>query len=70
VQPTPLARPWAGRDSPANALRLYVNPTTRNLQARLATEAPGAPVVSRTRIAWQLPRAAVLHPSDACQRRS
>ena len=30
----------------------------------------GAPVVSRTRIAWQLPRAAVLHPPDARQRRS
>jgi len=32
--------------------------------------APGAPEVGRTHIAWQLPLLAVLHPSDACQRRS
>jgi len=32
--------------------------------------APRAPGVGRTRIAWQLPRAAVLHASDARQRRS
>jgi len=31
---------------------------------------PRAPAVGRTRIAWYLPRAAVLHPLDACQRRS
>jgi len=32
--------------------------------------APGASRVGRTRIAWHLPPAAVLHTSDACQRRS
>jgi len=30
----------------------------------------GAPQGGRTRIAWQLPRAAVLHPAHARQRRS
>jgi len=30
----------------------------------------GAPRVGRTRIAWHLPLLGVLHPSDACQRRS
>jgi len=30
----------------------------------------GAPMVGRTRIAWHLPRAAVLHPAHARQRRS
>jgi len=33
-------------------------------------EVPGAPQVGRTHIAWHLSRAAVLHPSHACQRRS
>jgi len=33
-------------------------------------KAPGAPGVGRTRIAWQLPPAAVLHRSHARQRRS
>jgi len=31
--------------------------------------APGAPAVGRTHIAWQLPRAAVLHSPHARQRR-
>jgi len=34
------------------------------------TSAPGAPAVGRTRIAWQLPPAVVLHAPHARQRRS
>jgi len=73
VQLTPLARPWAGRDSPGKALRPAGNPTMRNLQALLAPQhswRSNGRLVGRTRIAWQLPPAAVLHPSHACQRRS
>ena len=65
VQRTPLARCWAGRDSPATSLRLTDDPTTRNLQPLLATETRAALAVSRTQCAWHLPRASVLHPSHA-----
>jgi len=70
VQRTPLARPWAGRDLPSKALRLVDITPTRNLQPLLAAETPSASHVSRTRIAWYLPPASVLHPLHACQRRS
>jgi len=70
VQLTPLARVWAGRDSPGKTLRPAGDQTIRNLHPFLATLTRPASGGSRTRIAWQLPLARVLHPSDACQRRS
>jgi len=59
-----------GAIHPANALRPAGNLTFPNLHTLPATRISGAPVVGRTHIAWQLPLLAVLHPSDACQRRS
>jgi len=43
-------------------------PATFRRAGQLA--APHAPGVGRTRIAWQLPPACVLHPAHTCQRRS
>jgi len=71
VEPTPLARCCGlGAIHPAKRsglLAIRQPPTFRQLW-RPAT--PPAPQGGRTRIAWHLPRAAVLHPPDARQRRS
>jgi len=55
---------------PAKRFGLLATPHPPTFRRSHQPTAPRAPGVGRTRIAWQLPPAAVLHPSDACQRRS
>jgi len=58
-----------GAIHPAKRSGLLTNrhpPTSRRFWQ---PNAPRAPAVGRTRIAWQLPLPAVLHTSHACQRR-
>jgi len=71
LQWTPLARllGWARFTRPIRyGLLVTRQPATFRRAQRPNTR--GAPAVSRTRIAWQLPPAAVLHPPHGCQRRS
>jgi len=55
---------------PAKRAGLLVSQHPPTFSLLQLPNAPGAPGVGRTRIAWQLPPAIVLHPPDACQRRS
>jgi len=70
VQRTPLARLLGWARSTRQSATAYPNVESPNLHTLPATRIPGAPAVGRTHIAWQLPPAAVLPPSDARQRRS
>jgi len=71
VQLTPLARlvGWA-RSTRQNAPACWRHDIPQPSGDHNHPNAPGAPAVGRTRIAWQLPLPHVLHPSHARQRRS
>jgi len=55
---------------PAKRFGLLVTRQRATSRSSRYPDAPHAPGVGRTRIAWQLPPAVVLHPPDARQRRS
>jgi len=64
------AAPGLGAIHPAMRYGLLATRQRATSRGLWQSIAPGASTVSRTHIAWYLPRAGVLHPSDACQRRS
>ena len=64
------ASPGLGAIHPAKRSGLLATRSPPTFNRFCHPNAPGAPLVGRTRIAWQLPRALVLHPAHARQRRS
>jgi len=71
VQLTPLARLYGlGAIHPAKRSDLLLTRHPPTFSRAWRPAAPGDPRVGRTRIAWQLPLACVLHDLHARQRRS